>query len=138
MEYRQKVDSKPIGKLLQDTKPDFLDKRRRLSVDFTFYGITPSKQGMPEIAISFKIIKASGAQIYVQYHELISPMEFDGASTLSLATPNLAITITGKNLGDLADYFGEHWVMWMKEPDSDFMQVKDGEVEIQRIEVKEI
>ena len=137
MEHQQKDDKKPIGKLIQDRKPKYLDKRIRISEDFHFYGITKTQAGNPEITIALKIILADGSQLIIQYHELISPMRFDGASTIKLSTLTLELIIKGKNIGNLLDYLAEHRLMWIKEPDSDFTQLKEGEVEIEKIEVKE-
>ena len=137
MQHQQEEGKKPIGKLIQERKPGYLDKRIRVSEDFTFYGITKTKSGEPDISIAFKIILADGSQSVIQYHELISPMRFDGATTIKLSTLTLDITIKGKNLSDIIDYLAEHRLVWIKEPDSDFVEVKEGEVEIENIKVDE-
>jgi len=135
MQHQQKEDRKPIGRILQEKK-GFTDSRIRISKDFTFYGVTQTKAGEPEISISFKIIKADGRQLIIQYHELISPMEFDGANEIVLSTLNMKITIKGKNLSNIIDYLSEHRLMWIKEPDSDFVHVKEGEVEVESITIE--
>jgi hypothetical protein len=139
MEHQQKEDRKPIGKIIQEKKSrtSFTDSRIRISKDFTFYGITQTKGGDPEISLGLKIIKANGEQYIIQYHELISPIHYDGATTIKLLTPSISITITGKNLDDVIDYLAEHRLMWIKEPDSDFVEVKEGEVEISSIVIKD-
>jgi len=134
MQHPQEESRKPIGKILQKHKP-FTDARIRISQDFTFYGVTKSTNGTPDISIAFKITKASGEQIIIQYHELISPMLFDGATTITLNTLSLKIIIKGKHLEPLIDYLAEHRLMWIKEPDSDFMQVKEGEVVVGAITI---
>jgi len=138
MSHQQKEDRKPIGRILQEKKTgSFTDTRIRISKDFTFYGITQTKSGSAEISLALKIIKETGEQLIVQYHEFMSPMRFDGATTIKLATPSLTIKIVGKNLTDIIDYLAEHRLVWITEPDSDFTQVKEGEVEIESIEIKE-
>lgn len=137
MEHLQGENRKPIGRILQDKKPSFLDERIRISKDFTFYGVTQTRAGEAEISIAFKIIKTNGEQYIIDYHELISPKYFDGAGKIKLNTPYLSIVIEGKNLGNLVDYFAEHRVVWLKEPDSDFLKVGEGEVDIESIEVVE-
>ena len=136
MSHQQEEGKKPFGKLIQDKKPNYLDKRIRISEDFPFYGVTKTKAGDPEITIALKLIMADGSQLVVQYHELISPMRYDGATTIKLSTLTLEIIITGKNLDNLIDYLAEHRLMWIKEPDSDFVEKREGEVEIKSIEVK--
>ena len=137
MSHQQEEGKKPFGKLIQDKKPNYLDKRIRVSEDFPFYGVTKTKAGEPEITIALKLIMADGSQLIVQYHELISPMRYDGANTIKLSTLTLEIIVTGKNLDNLIDYLAEHRLMWIKEPDSDWGEVKEGEIKIERIEVKE-
>lgn len=137
MEHQQKEDKKPIGKLIQDRKPNYLDKRIRISEDFPFYGITKTQAGNPEISIALKIIMADNSQLVVQYHELISPMRYDGATVIQLSTITLDIKIQGKNLDSIIDYLAEHRLVWIKEPDSDWGEVKEGEIKIERIEINE-
>lgn len=136
--HPREENEKPIGRILgKPTKPVFLDKRIRLSEDFTFYGVTKTKNGEPEISLALKIIKANGEQFIIQYHELISPMKFDGANVIEISTLNLTVTIRGKNIAELIDYLAEHRLVWIKEPDSDFIEVEEGECEIEGINVKD-
>ena len=139
MQHQQKEDKKPIGKIIRERKnaSAITDSRIRISKDFTFYGITQTKAGDAEISLALKIIKANGEQLVIQYHEFISPMRFDGVGLIHLSTPSLSIKIKGKNLDDIIDYLAEHRLVWIKEPDSDFMEVKEGEAEIETIEVSE-
>ena len=141
MQHQQKESKKTINEILQDKRgtQNFTDNRIRISKDFAFYGVTQTKSGQAEISLALKVIKANGEQLIVQYHELISPMHFNGADKIELSTSSLKITISGKNLGDLIDYLAEHRLVWVKEPDSDFIKVEEGEVEINKngIEVEE-
>lgn len=141
MQHQQNQDKKSIGKIIQDrsSTSNFTDTRIRISKDFTFYGVTQTKGGQAEISLALKIIKANGEQLVIQYHELISPMRFNGADKIEISTTSLKIIISGKNLNDLIDYLAEHRLVWVKEPDSDFSQVEKGEVEINEngIEIEE-
>ena len=141
MQYPQKENRAQLNKILQDREnaQGFADSRIRISKDFPFYGVTQTKSGHAEISLALKIIKANGEQLIVQYHELISPMRFNGADKIELSTSYLKIAISGKNLGSLIDYLAEHRLVWIKEPDSDFVKVNEGEVEINKngIEIEE-
>lgn len=126
-----------IERILSEKRvPDFGDRRVRISKDFTFYGVTQTKSGEPEISIALKLIMANGSQLIIQYHELISPMRYNGADKIELSTTSLSIVITGKNLQDVFDYLAEHRLVWIKEPDSDFVQAKEGEGVVEGVEVK--
>lgn len=139
MSYQQKENRKPIGKIIQERSSSVkaADTRIRPSKDFTFYGVTPTRSGEPEISLALKIIKATGEQLIIQYHELVSPMRFDGASRITLSTTTLKIAITGKHLDNIIDYLSEHRLVWIKEPDSDFFQTNEGEVVIEKIDIEE-
>lgn len=139
MQHQQKESKKTISEILQDKKggKDFTDTRIRISKDFMFYGVTQTKSGQAEISLALKIIKANGEQLIIQYHELISPMRFNGADKIELSTSYLKVVISGKNLDELIDYLAEHRLVWIKEPDSDFVDVKEEEVEVNSIEITE-
>jgi hypothetical protein len=137
MYQEQEKNRDPIGRLIQDKKPNYLDKRIRISEDFKFYGVTKTQAGNAEIAISLKINLKDGQQLVIQYHELISPMRYDGVSTIKLSTSHLSVEIKGKNLSPLLDYLAEHRLMWIKEPESDWGEVGDGEVKIEAIVISE-
>jgi len=139
MQHQQKESKKKISDIIQDKRggQDFTDTRIRISKDFAFYGVTQTKSGQAEISLALKIIKADGEQLIIQYHELISPMRFNGVDKIELSTSSLKIIILGKNLGDLIDYLAEHRLVWIKEPDSDFVQVDEGEVEVVNFLIEE-
>lgn len=140
MQYQEKHGKKSYDHFLQEKKghPDFIDGRIRVSKDFTFYGVTQTKSGEPEISLALKIILASGEQLIFQYHELISPMRYNGADKITLATTTMNIVITGMRLENIIDYLAEHRLVWIKEPDSDFVKVDAGETYVERIEVNSI
>lgn len=139
MQHQQKESKKKISDIIQDKRggQDFMDTRIRISKDFAFYGVTQTKSGQAEISLALKIIKADGEQLIIQYHELISPMRFNGADKIEISTSYLNITISGKNLSDLIDYLAEHRLVWIKESDSDWGEVTEGEVKIENIEIEE-
>ena len=139
MQHQRKEDKDPISRIIKEKKgiSSIKDKRVRISKDFTFYGVTVTKSGDPEISLALKIIKESGEQLIIQYHEMISPMRYDGAGLIEFSTPYLSVKIEGKNLGDIIDYLAEHRLVWIKEPDSDFIESKDKEAKVERIEVTE-
>ena len=135
-----------VGKS-QRTVPTLLDRKNknkhskpssiRPSDNFTFYGVTKTKGGDAEISLALKLIMENGSQYIVQYHEINSPMKYDGANTIELNTSTLSILITGKRLDNIIDYLAEHRLVWIKEPDSDFTEVDEAEPEIEKIEIKE-
>ena len=83
--------------------------------------------------IGFKIFFAGGNAAAIQYHDIISPLLFDGAGEIELKTPALSIKIMGKNLRVLFDHFFENRVVWIKEPDSSFVQLSEDQPEITTI-----
>ena len=110
--------------------------RIRNSEDFTFFGVTKTVNGVPSQSLALKLILESGEQYAIQYHELTSPMRFNGADVIRISTPYLSITIKGSRLEDIFDYLAEFRVVWIKEPDSDFMQAEPHEPEVQQILVE--
>lgn len=115
------------------TPPKVRDAR-----NFTFFGVTKGIIQDAPISIAFKIILQNGEQHIFQYHELVSPMVFNGSSKIVLNTSSLSITIEGKKLNLILDYLSEHRLMWIKEPDSEFMQISyEWEAEIDKIIIEE-
>lgn len=111
------------------------ENRIRPSNDFEFYGITKTVRGEPTLSMALKIILKDGRQYAFNYHELVSPIEYDGASEIVIQTIGKSIKIEGKNLESLFDYILEHRVVWMKEPDASLVPANDNEVEISSISV---
>lgn len=138
MLHQQKDEQNSINKILNEKQgvSNFKDTRIRQSKDFAFYGVTKTQAGNPEISLALKLILKDGSQLLIQYHELNSPMKFDGSTQIELHTHSLNIVIRGARLEPLFDYLAEHRLMWVKEPDSDFVQVKEAEPRIERIEVE--
>ena len=138
MSHQEEVGKRNIPTLInRKNQPYVKPSVIRPSDNYTFYGVTKTKAGEAEISLALKIILENGSQLIVHYHEINSPMRYDGATTIELNTSALSIIITGKNLADLIDYLAEHRLVWIKEPDSDFIQVANNEPEIEKIEVKE-
>ena len=100
-------------------------------------GASKSKSGVAEVSLALKLIMEDGSQLEIQYHEFVSPMKFDGATLIEISTPTLSIKINGKNLQSIFDYLMEHRLVWIKEPDSSMVETKEGEAEIEKIEIEE-
>ncbi len=138
MSHQQEVGKRKIPNLL-DKRKDIYSKPTiiRPSENFTCFGVTKTKAGDAEISLALKIIMEDGKQYIIQYHEINSPMKYDGATTIKLNTPSVTITITGKRMDDIIDYLAEHRLVWIKEPDSDFTQTEENEPEIEKIIIEE-
>ena len=138
MQYQEKVGKKEIPKLLERKKQQYSKPSViRPSENFTFYGVTKTKTGDAEVSIALKIIMEDGSQLVIQYHEINSPMRYNGADTIELYTPTLSIKIIGNNLDILIDYLAEQRLVWIKEPDSDFSKTDEEEPEIEKIDIEE-
>jgi len=131
--------NKSIPTLLQrDPKYRAKVQRIRMSRDFEYFGITETKSGQAPISLAFKITFRDGTSKAIQYHELISPFELEsGGTKIVLQTSSFAIHIEGQELDDLFEYFMEHRIMWVKEPDSDFPKASEGNPQIARIQIVE-
>jgi hypothetical protein len=103
--------------------------------EYEFFGLAHSQAS----TIGFKIMFAGGNIAAIQYHDIISPLEYDVQGLITIRTLSVNITIKGKNVQELFDYLFENRVVWMKEPDSSFTQVPDGQPEIEtiKLEIKE-
>lgn len=136
--HQEKVGKRDIPTLLSKKKDSYSKPSViRPSENFTFYGITKTKAGDAEISIALKLIMENGSQLIIQYHEINSPMKYDGATTIELNTSTLSVKITGKRLDDIIDYLAEHRLVWIKEPDSDFTEINEAEPEIEKITIEE-
>lgn len=89
-------------------------------------------------AISFRVDFESGEQYFIQYHELISPLKFNGSSEILLETPYLLIKIIGRNLNQIFEYLGHHRLGWLKEPDGDWMKMHINDLDNKKPAIKEI
>lgn len=92
--------------------------------------------GIASQSLALKLILETGEQYAIQYHELTSPMRFNGSDVIRISTPYLSITIKGNRLEDIFDYLAEFRLVWIKEPDSDFMRADSNEPEVQQILVE--
>lgn len=106
--------------------------------EYTFYGVTETRSGMPEISLALKLIHKDGRQLIIRYHEMAFPTEYNGLDEIQIHTTNsFIIKIKGSNLDDIIDYLAEHRLVWIKEPDSSFTIMEDKEeVMIESIEVE--
>lgn len=106
------------------------DNIRKSRGNNPFFGITVERAGIPENAIALKFITNNGEQKAIHYHDIMSPMDFDGGGNIVLSTPRLVVTIEGQDLGELFDYIIEHRVKWISEPQSSFVEVEAGKPRI--------
>lgn len=95
-----------------------------------FYGVADDKEGN---VIALKFIIESGEQRAIHYHDILSPMDYNGENEIIISTTRLKVTINGKNLDDLFDYIIQHRVKELKEPRNSFTEVGEHEVEISSI-----
>ena len=94
----------------------------RPSKDFECFGITKKVKGVSEHALSLKLILKNGSCNYYFYHELLSPIAFNGSDEIEILTHQSLIKIQGNELQDLAEYLAEHRVVWVKENASMFRE----------------
>ena len=83
--------------------------------------------------VGFKILFGDGRVAGIQYHDIISPLEYDGAGLITLRTRGAVISIKGKNLSGLFDFLLQNRVSLLREPDSSFMQGPEDQAEIETI-----
>lgn len=117
--------------------PHLKEKSVRPSKDFTHFGITNSKGGVLPQSLALKIIFPDNTQKAINYHEIASPMLFDGKNRIELSTSTLSIIIEGNYLEKLFDYLLEQAVVWIKSPDETITENLKGGVLIESIEVKD-
>lgn len=122
----QSEQSRTIPTLIRDKKTSILKSRGKSE----FYGYADQNEGN---VIALKFISTLGEQKAIHYHDIVSPMDYNGESEIRLSTTRLAIIIKGKNLDELFDRIIQHQVKWIKEPDNDFPMVEESEVEISSI-----
>ena len=105
--------------------------------DREFYGYTFEEKGLTPMAMAIDIIKEDGNRMAIQYHEIASPIIFDISGMVKLKVSIFEIIIRGKNLKSIYEYILEHRLVWIKENDSSFTEVKEDEPLIESIEIKE-
>lgn len=125
------------------TDGGFGEIKIRRSRDFQFYGITQARTGNPEMTLSLKVIKSSKKQIVIPYHDISTPITYNGRNKIELSASTIHLTIEGSGLDKILDYLAEHRLMWIKEPEDtadSFHSSDDDEnnVIINSIEVKSV
>jgi hypothetical protein len=126
--YQQESD-RTIPSIMKDHSPAL--KSRGNS---QFYGLSNER----ELAITLKVITANGSQKAMHYHDIISPMDYNGDSEIILCTTRLKVVITGRNLDILFDYIIQHRVMWLKEPEESFSLTDDNDAEIEAVRFEDL
>lgn len=117
--------------------PQIVEKGVRPSKSLTYYGITVSKGGNLPQTLALKIIKPDGSQIAINYHELTSPLKFNGKTEIELNTPTLLVKIEGNHLDKLFDYILEHAVVWIEHRGESLTDDIKGGVIIESITIEE-
>ena len=120
--------------------PKFLQKDRTSGVlksrgSSEYFGVTDRESSM---AIALKFILENGEQKAIHYHDIVSPMFFDGNSTIKLSTTSLSVLIQGNALSDLFDYIIQHRVKWVKELDQSFQSKSEEELIITELRFEEM
>ena len=126
----QQEENKRIPTLLDQPRNPILKSRGKSM----FFGISDERTGN---VLALKLVSSSGTQKAVHYHDIHSPMDFNGESEIILLTTALKITIKGRNLEQLFDYIIQHRVLWIKEPQDSFAVPEESEVEINTIHFEE-
>ena len=114
----------------------------RKAKDRKFYGFTHDQAGMHPLSIALDIFQKDGNRLGVYYLEIASPVRFNQGggvqrASISFNTPTLLITIEGKNLVSVYEYLLEQRLVWLKEKDSSFAEVKENEPLIENIKIEE-
>lgn len=96
-----------------------------------FYGIAEEREGN---VIALKFITSLGEQKAIHYHDIVSPMDYNGDSEIRLMTTRVTVIIKGRNLDGLFDHIIQHQVKWVREPENSFTQgLKEDDLEITSI-----
>lgn len=114
----------------------------RKSKDSAFYGVTFDQAGRHPISLAIDFFRKDGSRFGIFNMEINSPILFDlggeiKPQSILLKTNSIEITIEGRNLQKVYEYILEQRLVWVKEPDSSHTEIKEGEVEIEKIEIEE-
>ncbi len=101
--------------------------------DYACFGLAANQ----ERSFGFKMYFGDGNIAAIYYHDLISPMTYDPEGVIGISLPTATITVIGRNLRPLFDYYFESRVTWVKEPDSSFTHAEKGQPEIERIKIEQ-
>ena len=126
----QAEENRRIPTLLEKGHSSILKSRGKSQ----YFGISDERAGN---VLALKLVAQSGTQRAIHYHDIISPMDFNGDSQIVLFTTAIKIIINGRNLEKLFDYIIQHRVMWLKEPQESFIQIPGDEVEVSDISFEE-
>lgn len=129
---RQSEQSRRIPDLIKERSNSILKTRGTSE----FFGIADEREGH---AIALKFTTSLGAHRAIHYHDILSPIDYNGTTEITLSTTRLKIIITGRNLDNLFDHIIQHQVKWIREPQSSFSVISDnGEVEVSLIRFEEV
>lgn len=121
-----------VPKILKERNKESAIKTRGNS---PFYGITDKESNM---AVAIKFVAANGEQKAIHYHDIVSPIDFDGNSRIMLLTPRVSILILGHNLNELFDYIIQHRVNWIEEPQESFDFLGNESLKVSEIRFEEV
>lgn len=119
-------------------KAEFIRKAK----DRKCYGYTfDQRNGQHPLSLAVDFFLKDGSRMGIFYMEIQSPilLSLGGANTpqsITLRTTGTEITIYGKRLSPIYEYLLEQRLVWLKEPDSSFVAIEEGEAEVERIELK--
>ena len=123
----QSEQNRSIPSLIKEKKHAVL----RTKINNPFFDISSDQDGH---VLALKFTNSHGEQKAIHYHDIISPMDYNGDNQITLLTSRLKVIIKGLNLDDLFDYIIQHRVKWIKEAQGSFMELKEADVEVSAIQ----
>lgn len=113
-----KTESRSVQDLLRkgSSLGSLRDEKIRRSRDFKFFGVTQSRTGTPDMSQSIKLILSTNEQLLIPYHQISTPIRYDGSGEIELSVDGQHFKISGIGLETIIDYIAEQRLMWIKEP----------------------
>lgn len=108
-----------------------------------FYAYTfDQRDGRHPLSLALDFFIKDGNRFGIFYMEITSPVLYSlgsgaTAQSVTIRTSTAEITIKGKNLSPIYEYILEQRLVWLKEPDTSFVETGEDEPEIEEIELKE-
>lgn len=119
-------------------KTEFIRKAK----DRKCYGYTfDPRDGHHPLSLAVDFFLQDGTRMGIFYMEVQSPILFSLGGTqtpqsITLRTTGAEIVIYGKRLSPIYEYLLEQRLVWLKEPDGSFTEVKENEAEIEEVIIK--
>lgn len=133
-QHLERANSSPFSA----DKVEFIRKAK----DRTYYGYTfDQASGRHPLSLALDFFLKDGSRFGVYYMEINSPILLSlGSGTepqsVTLRTSSNEIVIAGRNLTPVYEFLLEQRLVWLKELETSFAEVADGETVIERIELK--